>query len=1259
VLIAAVCPHCDSRYSLQPDLLGKAMRCPNPDCREVFVVQADATQVAPASPPPPPPAPAVPAAHAPAGGAVGDFVPVFEAEAAGPPPRVELPYERVERDDLPAVPVLEGEAAGPARPVPVAPVVLDAEVLRRNRNAAPVPAKPARPAPAAAPVGPREVVWSDAAPAPGPKEVAWTPDDAPAPAKAATAVASPDAELDELLLRRRRGRNYWAYALVGILVGIAGLGLAIGGRLLYLQVTEERTLADEAMEEFKRQNYPKADELYTSIRDKFPTSENAPRYKFFGDLSGLHVIGGSVLVKDDPQAAIERFKAFVAEHGTDPLSAPDETGYGYDVFQAGAKMVDGVIDGAKDRLARYKADRTKLDQLAAAEAVAEAGRELAPQVEKYKVRDKDVKGLDEQRKKLDELAAECGRERLRLAVLAPYRDLPADPTDERIDAFDKELVRTGFAADAEARGIIEAAKARLRGLVRYVPDVHPPAVAPADAAPGVLFVATPAGRVEPPPVPPAADAVPETFLAVARGVLYAFDAENGGLLWAARAERSATDLPARVSLNDGGTDLYLVPTEAGGVPGLVARAVRTGQPVWYQPLEAPVAGRPAVAGRRVLVPLRDEAGTVVEIEARTGNRLGFIQLRQRVGAGAAVGPTGLVYVAAEARRVFVLDADPHDADGNREPLRCVQVLATNHPDLSVRVPPVLAGPPVGPGNRFLVLAQADGTQTTGVRAFPLPPASADRPPDAGPPEVAVAAAATVPLPGHVWFPMAEVGERVAVVTDAGAFALLGTNQPGNRDPGLYPVPSTPLPADPKTPLPGQVVAADEDSFWVLARGKLQRLRLGFNPQSGLSVAASGPPLPGGLPLQSPQLSLRRDTAFAVVQSEGSDGVRAIAFDPRDGRLKWDRKLGAIPPVPPLLAGSLLADEDGGVYRLPPTAAPGMMGNEGAKPAEKAWTLAPPLAAAAGPARVVASADGKTVWVLVPDRGEKDAPTLRVRQIADGAMKGETVVALPERPAGPAVAAGTGVVLPLADGQLYRFDPGAAKLTVGPQWRAETAGPEAVCYLSPSGPDEFLATDGGRGLSRYRWPSAAGEWKRLAGPWELRDRVLFAPLAVRLGETGLRVFAADAGGVSMFDGDRGGDAEQRWRGGEGAVPSGKPGVGFVATTGADGRPLVTYAVDGKHLIAVSPTAKDAVWVARRPSQDDLLGWVADGPRLVVTDQAGNVAVYDAARGQKLGPPIRPDGELLPRAHAVPFGKDRLILPAADGSVVFLPYAGANP
>ncbi len=39
--IITYCPSCQSRYQLQPDLVGKQIRCPNPVCRQVFEVRID------------------------------------------------------------------------------------------------------------------------------------------------------------------------------------------------------------------------------------------------------------------------------------------------------------------------------------------------------------------------------------------------------------------------------------------------------------------------------------------------------------------------------------------------------------------------------------------------------------------------------------------------------------------------------------------------------------------------------------------------------------------------------------------------------------------------------------------------------------------------------------------------------------------------------------------------------------------------------------------------------------------------------------------------------------------------------------------------------------------------------------------------------------------------------------------------------------------------------------------------------------------
>ena len=100
---------------------------------------------------------------------------------------------------------------------------------------------------------------------------------------------------------------------------------------------------------------------------------------------------------------------------------------------------------------------------------------------------------------------------------------------------------------------------------------------------------------------------------------------------------------------------------------------------------------------------------------------------------------------------------------------------------------------------------------------------------------------------------------------------------------MYAIPGPQLPVDAKNPSAGQIAIADDDTFWTISRSKLFRMRLGFTAQMGLQVTPAGLPVPSGVPMQSPQWNARRDTAFVAVRSEESDGMRAIAFDIRDGR----------------------------------------------------------------------------------------------------------------------------------------------------------------------------------------------------------------------------------------------------------------------------------------------------------------------------------------------------------------------------------------
>lgn len=1233
--IVVECPHCENRFNLQPELAGKSMRCPNGDCREIFTVTAVAA-----------PAPTI---ASPIPAADGPLVPILEGEAEplvpifadDPPP---LPESRIQ--DEPLVPILEGEAAGPA------PV----ERSRRRRERAGSRATLLEVEAEVVPEIVAEVVEPKAA---GPLVVDWRknvpPPQPEEPAEPKRKQRSETESEEDFGIQPRRGYGMWKWALLGLIVSILGLIVYSLVQNYLNAINKEKMLVEQADKEFKNQGYTEAKKLYEQLQTEFPSSEEIGKYVFFGSLSDVHTTVSTVIIRENPAEGQKKFEEFLKEYGDSPLAKPTDTGYGFDVFEAGRKVVDAYADNADLNHKSFKPKRIKREFLDAAEASVEAGRKLIPLVEKYRI--KDVRPLDDQRKRFEDQAALFARERERLRVIDPYRDLAKDPTDQRIAEFFAILRQNRFETDDEALQLIVDAKAELRRLIRGIQDFRPPVEVPTDLAGGLLFVSSPIGQSTLPVIVPP-DAVPEVFFATVRGILYAFDPISGNLLWASRVGRSITDVPARVPERPGFPELVLVPMESNGF-GLAARVARTGEPKWYQPLEAGIAGRPIVVNNRVYLPLRDELGTIVEIEAGTGNRLSHIQLRQRIGSGGARQPgSGMIFVAAEARRVFAINTEPFDAEGNRQPVRCVQVLSTEHPDLSLRVPPIITGPAgEAKANRYLILAQADGTRATKLRGFPITPAEPFDP-AVGPPEIAPPLAGSVSMSGHVVFPPHTDGERVAVVTDSGAFGLFGTNQPGNLDSNIFAIPSVPLPTDTKYPMAGQVISGEEDSFWALSRSKLYRLRLGVSPQTGMMVNTAGLPLPAGIPVQVPQLNAAREIAFIVIRSDDSDGVRAMAFDPRDGRPRWQRKLGLAPPAMPIALGttaSVLADEDAGVYAIPNSSLDAF--SKATTTVQPAWVIAPPTANPVAPAKICGTADGKTIWVLAAERGEKDSLRLRVRQFADGKPVANELVQLADKLAGQPVPAGNGVAFPSADGFLYRFEPGNSKLLQGPMWRGEGVAAGEPCHVSSFSNEEFLTTDGGSRATRWKW-AAGADWKSVAGPWAIREKIPFAPLLVSIGANERRLFVADPGGnVWMYDGDVVGEPIRRWRTSkddpENSIPAGKPTTGFIVGKSPAGL-VIAYTVENRHVVAISPGAEKALWVIRRLGAVDTLGAVAHRSAFLFTDIAGGIVAYDQVTGERLGSIRSENADLLPRQPAMPVGNGKqLMVPMLDGSVILLP------
>ena len=576
--------------------------------------------------------------------------------------------------------------------------------------------------------------------------------------------------------------------------------------------------------------------------------------------------------------------------------------------------------------------------------------------------------------------------------------------------------------------LIAGAKGKLRELVKYERDEAAPRNPPASAAATLLFVA-PIGPTRRAPVAGIGEeAPPAVFLAVARGILYAIDEDGGTLLWAVRVGADISDPPtvARVELGEGPTDLAIVASNVAGEAAVAGYVVKTGAARWYQPLPAPAAGPAVVVGTRAYVALRDALGTIYEFDITTGTRRGRIRLGQPAGLnGIAVRPgTGLLYAAADARRVYVIEAGARDDNGALLDPQCVQVIATGHLPGTLRTPPLLLGPEgEAPGERWMILSQADG-RTMQLRAFslvPIQPLSAD---GKVPPELPVTPVVELSINGWVWFPPVSDGERLALATDFGQLRFFGVKQFEGLDSPLFPLPEPrpPLPVPPEgRALRGLVFAAEEAAFWVVANGNLQKFRVGLVPSRGVEIISVGPTVHIGEPTQPPQLNNRRDAACLVVRSLNSAGCKAVLLNFRDGELRWQRQLGVVPATQPIVQGDglLLVAEDGGMVVVP-AASGASAGRSVAAPVE--WVIATPPENATGPTVVAVSADGMAVFTVTPVLAREDQrsiATFVVRRVAEGKIVHEGNVAAPAALAGPPVVLGNSLLLPLADGFVYR------------------------------------------------------------------------------------------------------------------------------------------------------------------------------------------------------------------------------------------------
>ncbi len=1239
------------------------MRCPNPACRVVFTVldvpegRTPRTEANRPSRSDPPPSTGIRL------GTVGDLVPILPAETVTPEP-VEEGFEILE----------------PIEPVNEAPSWKQPPPVRRPpgkppRPAAPIPER--RPKPAKPPVAEPEVVAEPVVvpepilaaepptpveevpplveappPAPQPPQPVELPPGAwePPPVRRGESVKEPElatADTHEEFHPDEpkplvRGR--WTARVILTLSVVVLIVLGSGIYFVWRATRQtEESLANQARESYDAGRFSVAADKFKQLQDLFPSSERLADYSFYEELSGIRASLG------EPRAPVadglKRIEEFLKAHKGEPLlrqTAPD-------LARTLAKLLEELPSQIRPQI-----DDSALAVVAHARQV----RDLLKQDFKEAI-SPELEGRMEQ--VFNQVNQAVSNWQHRRAVLAYLDELAQHPSAQAVTEALRLIQREppDFEKDPEVSARKEKLYAGHRASITYTRSDEELAKPnrPEDAVPMVLFDL---------PVPGAP--IPRTeeegiTLALVRGVLYAQDRGTGAVRWAMRVGIDTTTLPVRVPATGSSRERILVlSSDAATLTALDS----DGNQLWTYRLSSPCLGRPVIVDQLAYLPTYD--GQVHEIELILGRLVGRYQLGQRLTVGGARQPgTKRLYFPADDSCVYVLNVGEH---------RCEAILYSGHPAGSLRGEPLVVAPTIAGIDTpaYLILNQTAGLDAMQLRVFELPI------PERGEPPVRLATEPRVQ--GWTWFPPAQDGEKLVLLSDEGKLGLFGIRQARNLDQALFPWLPNSGPGGisldpflkPRTQARGrsQVVQAQGDDFWLLAHGKLTRLGLRWQQREGPKLVQEwDQPLELGSPLHASQVEqdrrTGRSTLFLVTQHLTQQTCLSTAVDDETGQIRWQRQLGLVcqreplavnvPGGPPLL---LMLDEGGGLFVLDPLKFREGAGSDwqsGGRLLARALDVNPNMAPLLLP-----TGDGQSAYEIACPGEEGRQLVVRHITVPEGERQPKTTertVPLTAPLAGTPTLVGNWLVLPLASGDLARLPlplPENARLELGEDWRSRQAGPEARCYLVALDQDRFLSTDGARGLIVWRWTdqglrSQPPEAERPT--LTLADRVVAAPLVLPTNAAAgtSRICVADsANNVTLLDVLGNGRIEKTnrvWSLG-GKITAGP----YLAAVGEEGV-RIGCVVEGRQLVWLDPTSTDPLWRYDTGGPAIVGEPQRLGDILVVADQGGHYVVLDPRTGQKQGPGHTLQGSIAPAASPVTFGPNRAFAPLSDGTALLLP------
>ena len=243
----------------------------------------------------------------------------------------------------------------------------------------------------------------------------------------------------------------------------------------------------------------------------------------------------------------------------------------------------------------------------------------------------------------------------------------------------------------------------------------------------------------------------------------------------------------------------------------------------------------------------------------------------------------------------------------------------------------------------------------------------------------------------------------------------------------------------------------------------------------------------------------------------------------------------------------------------------------------------------------------------------------------------------------------GILLILAGGTVQRIPLSLTEGAVGgPNWNSPRGDEGARGYVVPISADEFLTTDGSRGLTHWQWPPN----KTFATIPDTHDpptvdlpaRIVAAPIVLPQDktDTDLRVVVADAdNNLTLLKGSNL-KTERVWPlGGE-----------ITAGPFLRGR-RIGCLVDRRRLVWIDPARDKQLWQYTMPGEAIVGQPQIIGDTLVLANLSGRFIALNPDTGRPYGSGYSLKARAAPVATPVAYGKDEAFVPLTDGTVFILP------